>query len=237
MPLRLVSYKAVGSDMRRAPHRILDLIARLEADIVVLQEADKRLGARPTALPHALIERETDFEVVPLAETDVSLGWHGNAILARKGISVKATERLHLPGLEPRGAVLADLVTPQGPLLVVGAHLGLLRGWRRRQLRAILDHLDDLRPGGGATSVIAGDFNEWSWTKGLETLGDSHRVVIPGRSFPAGRPVAPLDRIAHGAGIEVLGSGVDTSPAARHGSDHLPVWADLRISDDGKTQE
>ena len=30
--------------------------------MIVLQEADLRLGARPTAVPHRLIEAETDSE-------------------------------------------------------------------------------------------------------------------------------------------------------------------------------
>ena len=39
-PLRLVSYnirKAVGLDRKRAPERILDVVNRLEGDVVLLQ--------------------------------------------------------------------------------------------------------------------------------------------------------------------------------------------------------
>ena len=46
--LRLVSYnirKALGTDRRRNPGRICNVIAAMEPDIVVLQEADLRLGA------------------------------------------------------------------------------------------------------------------------------------------------------------------------------------------------
>lgn len=44
--LRIASYniqKCVGLDFRRQPQRILQVLDRLQADIVVLQEADKRL--------------------------------------------------------------------------------------------------------------------------------------------------------------------------------------------------
>ena len=48
--LRIASYniqKCVGLDFRRQPQRILQVIENTKADIVVLQEADKRLPPRP----------------------------------------------------------------------------------------------------------------------------------------------------------------------------------------------
>lgn len=236
MSVRLISYnmrKAVGLDRKRAPGRILDVINRLDGDIVLLQEADKRLGDRPAALPRRMIEENSDFTVAPLAPNDVSLGWHGNAVLVRKGLTVLDTARLDLPGLEPRGAVLARIGTPEGDLTVVGTHLALLRPWRRQQIEAILDHLDDDQK---ARSLIAGDFNEWSETLGLEALGDSHAVLAPGKTFHASRPMASLDRIAHGRALDVTNAGVDQSATAKRSSDHLPIWADIRrVPDPDKT--
>lgn len=149
--LTLASYnirKAVGLDWKRDPARILAVLTEIDADIVVLQEADKRLGARPSALPHFLIAQETDYVPADLARNKVSLGWHGNAILVRRGLSVEKTQHFDLPGLEPRGAVMARI---EG-LTVVGTHLGLLRSWRRRQMRQIRQHLGDAAPG----ALIAG---------------------------------------------------------------------------------
>ena len=40
------------------PMRTLDVINDLGADILVLQEADKRLGQRKPAIPHQMIEAE-----------------------------------------------------------------------------------------------------------------------------------------------------------------------------------
>ncbi|MGE3746289.1 MAG: endonuclease/exonuclease/phosphatase family protein, partial [Sphingomonadaceae bacterium] len=57
--LSVASYnirKAIGLDRRRRPERILDVIAELDADIVALQEADRRFGARVSALPFPLID-------------------------------------------------------------------------------------------------------------------------------------------------------------------------------------
>ncbi|WP_460273410.1 endonuclease/exonuclease/phosphatase family protein [Celeribacter sp. ULVN23_4] len=222
--MRLASYnlrKCRGTDGQRAPGRILDVINGIGADVVALQEADMRLGPRPAALPPRMIETHTDFVALPVNTSPVSVGWHGNAILVRKGAEVEAVHRLDLPGLEPRGAVAVDLPD----LRVVGVHLGLLRSSRQKQLHAIRAHLAALddRP-----TVILGDFNEWSNHQGLDPLKDAFAVHAPGRSFHANRPMASLDRIAHTSALELRDAGVVQTDASRRASDHLPIWADLR---------
>ncbi|SIT00423.1 Metal-dependent hydrolase, endonuclease/exonuclease/phosphatase family [Roseivivax lentus] len=222
--LTLASYnirKAVGLDWKRDPARILSVLTEIDADIVVLQEADKRLGARPSAIPHFLIEQETDYVPADLARNKVSLGWHGNAILVRRGLRVEDTRHFTLPGLEPRGAVMARI---EG-LSVVGTHLGLLRSWRRRQMQQIRQHLGEAASG----ALIAGDFNEWSDTTGYEPWARDFTLVTPGPSFHAARPVAALDGIAHGARVAVTEAGVHRGSHARVASDHLPIWVRLKL--------
>merc|ERR1711969_273454 len=90
-----------------------------------------------------MIERETDYHVAPLARNDISLGWHGNAMLFRKGYELDDIGRYDLPGLEPRGAVSALLTGGEKQLRIVGVHLGLLRPSRRLQLEMIRNVLDD----------------------------------------------------------------------------------------------
>ncbi|NVK60274.1 MAG: metal-dependent hydrolase, partial [Rhodobacteraceae bacterium] len=102
MRLKVASYnirKAMGLDRRRDPARILKVLNRIGADVVMLQEADLRLGPRPTAIPRFLIEQETDYEVADVSVNDVSIGWHGNAMLVRKGLQRGGVRRLELPGL------------------------------------------------------------------------------------------------------------------------------------------
>ena len=65
--MRIVSYnirKAVVLDRRRDPERILAILREVDADIVVLQEADRRLGRRSAALPPEMIRGETDYRIV-----------------------------------------------------------------------------------------------------------------------------------------------------------------------------
>lgn len=229
MPLRIASYnlhKCVGLDGRRDPGRVLDVLNGIGADIVALQEVDRRLGPRPAALPRALIEGHSDFTVPDLPVNAVSLGWHGQTILTR-GHNVTATRRIDLPGMEPRGAVLAELALRSGGALrVVGVHLGLVRHARQQQLRAILRALDRLVP---MPTVILGDFNEWSARRGLEPLAGSYALHAPGRSFHAARPIAALDRIALDPLITLSDAGVVDTALSRAASDHLPIWADIAL--------
>ncbi|SFD79597.1 endonuclease/exonuclease/phosphatase family protein [Roseivivax sediminis] len=223
MDLKIASYnirKALGIDRKRSPERILSVINGMGADVVLLQEADHRLGPRRAALPHSLIARETDYSVADLAVSEVSLGWHGNAILVRKDLPVTATERFDLPGLEPRGAVMVRI---EG-LHVVGTHLGLIRRWRQLQMQAILDHLGDR----AATCLIGGDFNEWSRRAGFAPWASDLELVSPGPSFHSARPLGRLDRFAHGPGLSLHATGVENHGAARRASDHLPVWCAVR---------
>lgn len=218
--MKIASYnirKALGTDRRRDPARILKVLNQIDADAVLLQEADLRLGARPTALPRFLISQETDYVVAGLAINDVSIGWHGNAILLRRGLTPSRLERIDLPGLEPRGAVLAEV----DGVTLVGAHLGLMRRYRLQQMTAIREHLK----GREARALIAGDFNEWSDVRGYEPWEKNFTLLLPGRSYHARRPFVALDGIAHGRGLRIAEMGVESGGAARVASDHLPIWA------------
>jgi len=226
-PLRVVSYnirKAVGLDWRRDPARVLAVLAEIDADLVLLQEADKRLGARPSALPRFLIAQETDYAPVDLADNDVSLGWHGNAILARRGLAIGPPGRLPLPGLEPRGAVAVEVAG----MVVIGCHLGLLRRWRHRQMRALLSHLgSDV-----SRTMILGDFNEWSNHRGFEPWDGPFARVDPGPSFHASLPLTGLDGIVYGPRIALGDYGLHVTPLSRRASDHLPIWAEAALVPD-----
>ena len=229
MSLRILSYnvhKCLGLDRRRRPDRIAAILALGRADVLVLQEVDHRLGRRPAALSRDLAEQATGLRALPFALSAPSLGWHGQTMLVRPDWGVTAVRRIVLPGLEPRGAILAELAAPDGPLRVIGVHLGLIRRYRRMQMaaiRAYLSHHAEM------PTLIMGDFNEWS-SGGADALGPDFRLHAPGPSFPAARPVGRLDRIAVGRGLHLVDAGVADGPLARVASDHLPVWAEVRVS-------
>ncbi|MDO5605702.1 MAG: endonuclease/exonuclease/phosphatase family protein [Paracoccus sp. (in: a-proteobacteria)] len=226
MRLRVASYnlhKCRGLTGPHAPERNLAVIAELKPDIIALQEVDFRFGARPEALPRAMIREMTGLVPVQMRTTgETSLGWHGQSLLLRPDLAESvAIRRLPLPGLEPRGALALRL----NGLVLIGVHLGLARSSRRAQLARLVAKASRLA--GGAV-VLMGDFNEWRDDRGLESL-DRLRVLAPGPSYPAPMPRLRLDRIAHSPMIEILASGVGDSPLARQASDHLPIWADIAL--------
>ena len=227
--IRVASYnmrKAIGLDRRRNPERTIEVLCELGADVIALQEADRRFGARTSALPLNLIEEHSDYKPVPFNGRHGSLGWHGNAMLVRKEVEIVSSELVHLPSLEPRGAILADLDVHGERLRVVGMHLDLSGLWRRRQAHAILAHV--ARCEGDPATVLMGDLNEWSARGGcLRDFAHHCRFAECGKSFHSRRPVARLDRIMVMPGLEVVASGTHHSATARRASDHLPIWAEL----------
>jgi endonuclease/exonuclease/phosphatase family metal-dependent hydrolase len=220
-------HKGIGLDRRRDPDRILAILNELGADVVALQEADRRFGRRESVLPLAAIEAHTGYRAVPLAMRPDSIGGHGNAMLVRRDIDVAEAMPVPLPTLEPRGAIRADLLIEGQRLRVVGMHLDLSGLRRRQQVRSVLAHVADCDP---SPCVLMGDFNEWARHGGcFGEFARGWRLLAPGRSFPSRRPVAQLDRIVVSEDWTVSATGVHHSALASRGSDHLPVWARLRL--------
>lgn len=253
--ITLASYnmrKALGTDRRRNPQRVLDVLHEIDADVVALQEADRRFGGRNAAVPHELIDEHGLYKPVPLgvrnrrmfdrlpakgrehAERILkfngrAIGWHGNALLVKRAIGIIDVAALDLPMLEPRGAVLAELLLEgDRAIRVIGMHLDLSGLWRRRQMRAILDAVA-ARPQKMPT-ILMGDTNEWRVAAGcLKDVEPDFCVAPTGPSFHARHPVAQLDRIIVQRDLRIEAAGVHSSAAARVASDHLPIWARVAV--------
>jgi endonuclease/exonuclease/phosphatase family metal-dependent hydrolase len=230
--LRIASWnmhKCVGTDGRFDPHRSVAVIGELDADLMALQEADRRFGRRIGLLDTKLLEEKTGLVPLPISDIAGGHGWHGNAILVRPGTRARL-RRLALPGAEPRGAVMADLDMKGGPLRIVAAHFGLLPRCRRRQSAAILAALAEAPP---MPTVLCGDLNEWnpgerSSLRGLAPLFGN--VNGGPASFPTRMPMLALDRIMAWPQPLVSGVEVHDSPLARIASDHLPLTARLHLA-------
>ncbi|WP_375404079.1 endonuclease/exonuclease/phosphatase family protein [uncultured Sphingomonas sp.] len=225
--IKLASYnmrKGIGTDRRRDPDRILHVLREIDADVIALQEADRRFGAREMVISPHLLAEHSDWKAIRFNMRERSMGWHGNAILVRKSAEIVGCGAIHLPALEPRGAVVADVRIADQTVRVVGMHLDLSGLWRRKQAHTILAHLDAApdRP----LTVMMGDLNDWSAASGcLRDFGRRFAFAQTGPSFHARRPVGRLDRIMVSGGLRVADCGVHASAAARKASDHLPIWA------------
>lgn len=229
--IKVASYnirKSLGTDRKRSPDRILRILEELDADIIALQEVDRRFGERVTTLSPELIIDLTRYMPVRFGIRQESLGWHGNVLLARKSAKVLGQQRIDLPAFEPRGAVMADIEVRGEAVRVVGMHLGLTGGYRVKQAQAVVAHLEKLE--GRMPTIIMGDLNQWSEDGGcLAQFAVHHNVIAPGPSFHARAPMLKLDRIITSRDLRLEATGVHHSALARTGSDHLPVWATLEL--------
>ena len=227
--IRVASYnirKGIGTDRLRNPERILAVLREVDADVIALQEADRRFGARQAVLSPHMLDEHSDWRPVGFGVRAGSMGWHGNVLLVRKRARVLGCEVIHLPALEPRGAVMAEVALDGATVRVVGMHLDLSGLWRRRQAATILAHVESCLA--RHPTVMMGDLNEWTRESGcLRDFAHDFTFADTGPSFHARRPVGRLDRIMVSPELRVAACGVHLSPAARTASDHLPIWADL----------
>ncbi|GHC77911.1 diguanylate cyclase [Limoniibacter endophyticus] len=221
-------HKCVGADGKFDPERVATVINELDADIIALQEADERFGRRAGLLD--LRGLENTAKLVPVFQSDHahSHGWHGNIILAREGL-VSKVRSLKLPGVEPRGALIADLEIKGAKLRIIAAHLGLLRRSRAKQAETLLDAA---RADEGPT-ILMGDLNEWRVARRSSLMSllphfGPLDVALP--SFPSRMPFLALDRILASPQQIISSIEVHDSLLARKASDHLPIKARIDLT-------
>lgn len=229
--MRVVSYnirKAVGLDWRRDADRIVRVLQEIDADVVVLQEADKRSGHRSGVLSIEQMQQELGYNLVDFAIRPESHGWHGNAVFYReKAVGFNSAQRIDLPTIEPRGAVAALFADPE--IEVIGVHLALMRKTRLKQLNALSEHIINAKH----PVLIAGDFNAWRHETGIkEIFGATSEMILPGYSFHAARPTAALDRFVLKGAVQHISSHVHQSALAARASDHLPIVIDIAVKKD-----
>lgn len=230
--LDIVSYnihKCVGTDGVFDPSRIKKVILSLNADVVVLQEADARFGEREGLLDLDYLHLMGGYRsIFSQQRNSRSHGWHGNVVLYRNSI-VRNVQQLKLPGLEPRGALIVDFGIGDASFRLLAVHLGLLRRSRKKQVAAIIKAAD---PQPHRHVIIIGDMNEWRLERrSALSLLNTHFVEVSAKlaSYPSRYPVFPLDRLFVSHGLKVRKLGVVETPLTRIASDHLPVNATISI--------
>jgi endonuclease/exonuclease/phosphatase family metal-dependent hydrolase len=153
----------------------------------------------------ALLSRlpATDWEAVRLPPAPVRVPYRPRG------------RRVHLVRDEPRVAVVARVVGPDGPLDVATTHLSFLRPWNARQLIRLTRALRG-RP---RPVVLMGDLNlgprPASRLTGLSAL-------VAGPTYPVTAPVVQIDHIL-GAGVTAAAAHVVRLPL----SDHRALVVDL----------
>jgi endonuclease/exonuclease/phosphatase family metal-dependent hydrolase len=229
--MKVASYnihKCRGMDGRIRPDRVLDVIRELDADIIALQEVDRRFGRKDGLLDPEAIRRDTGMRLLVQSDSPEGHGWHGNALLVRAEPKAYRRLRLRLPGFEPRGAIVAELDFGEGEFRVIAAHLGLLRLSRLDQASTLLKAHREMSP---LPTILMGDFNEWRRRRrsALTVLEPTFGGGASPRSFPSRRPIFALDRILGWPDGLITDLAAHTSPLARLASDHLPLTAHAEI--------
>lgn len=227
--IRVASYnihKCVGTDRRRDPQRIIEVLAEINADVVALQEADLRFGQREGLLDLQQLHDRLGLVPVLVPGAVKNHGWHGNVVLVREAV-VHHTRQLVLPGVEPRGALVVDMEAKALHLRVIATHFGLLKHSRAQQVDMVLQAAQDADE---RTVLLMGDLNEWrigrrSGLSGLTSIFGSFEAFVP--SFPSRYPLLALDRILCSPRKLLKNIAVHSTPLSRKASDHLPITAEV----------
>jgi endonuclease/exonuclease/phosphatase family metal-dependent hydrolase len=236
--MRVLSYnihKGIGGrDRRYSLDRIIRVIAAEHPDLVCLQEVDRgvrrsRFDDQPTLLSGALRAEAHLYQL----NVHLKAGGYGNLVTSRWPLRSKHQLSLRLGRKKPRGAQVAVVETPEGPLHLVNLHLGLAGPERAWQVDHLLRH-HLFRESAHLPTLIVGDYNDWRDVL-AGSVFERHgfaQVTAPRsrfRSFPAYLPVASLDKAFCRGPIEIRRAHVVRSALARRASDHLPLVIDFSL--------
>ncbi|MEM9344418.1 MAG: endonuclease/exonuclease/phosphatase family protein [Pseudomonadota bacterium] len=227
-------HRARGTDGVVDPDRVIQAIAAdlapLSLDVLALQEADGECRPHARILDIARIAEVTGLRYAHdeprLRWGPESDGFLGTILFLDPALTVTHADVIDLPGHCHRGAISVEV---GDTVRLMSMHLSLSQPLRMVQMRIIGQYLRR-RP--GMQTILLGDFNEWrpwgGWMFSKRLVGSRFRGPAL-RTFPSTRPLLPLDRILTDRG-RVEDSSVVTSPALTVASDHLPLFACVKIS-------
>ena len=223
-----------GRDHRYRLERIVRVIEHEAPDLVCLQEVDRNLRrSGHDDQPSLLAEAFQATGVLFQPNVTLGQGCYGNLLLSRWPLRAPRLVSLRIAWHWPRGAQLAIVDTPEGPLHVVNWHLGLAEHERRWQARRLLGHAE-FQQAANLPTLIIGDSNDWrnKLAHGPFAHHGFHHVTAPRehfRTFPAYYPVVSLDKAFARGPLRFKHPRVVHTHLARRASDHLPLVLDFHI--------
>lgn len=240
MQFHLITYnihKGIGGvDRRYVPERVVEALQHYHPDIVFLQEVDHGV---PRSRGHRQVDWFGDALQLPYRafQANVTLrhGYYGNAILSRFPLSRIEHIDLTVPYKKRRRALAAHcrLQTEhhQRTLVLYNMHLGLAGYERATQLRRLLRCKSLKRTWRMTSLVVGGDLNDVWGTLGPKFFEPAGLLPtsMPVNTFPAVRPLRPLDRIFYRGRLRCTRSYRGHTIASRYASDHLPLIAEFEL--------
>jgi len=221
--------------------RVASVIRSTGADIVLLQEVDRRT-TRSAGVDHAAeLARLTGFEMAFGKSLDYQGGEYGIAILSRWPITAQATNDLPVDppqeraggSHEPRAALKVGISAPGGPITVLNTHLDASREhrWRRQEIVRLLAIAAESRST-GTPQLLGGDLNSTpesevqeevrraGYTDAWTVCGDG-----AGLTYPADSGVKRIDYLY----LSGLQSCEAATVIGSQASDHRPLLVRLRL--------
>ncbi|HEX6040835.1 endonuclease/exonuclease/phosphatase family protein [Longimicrobium sp.] len=159
-----------GKDMAGVENlpRVAELVRRVGADLVLLQEVDRNTQRSGPADQPAVLARLTGYDVAFGRTIGFQGGDYGIALLSRWPIrrdtllplAVTAPPGQSAEGREQRGVLSAVIDAPGGPIAVLNTHLDASGDdvWRLQEIAGVLREADAARRS-GLPLLVGGDFN------------------------------------------------------------------------------
>jgi endonuclease/exonuclease/phosphatase family metal-dependent hydrolase len=230
---KIVSYnvhRCVGTDGRRDPDRVGQVLQELDADLIGLQEVDFNPPGESKLHQLDILADTTGMTAIAGLTIRRAGAEYGNAILTRGTVLSVQLHDLSVSRREPRGLIDARIVCSHRSIRVMVTHLGLGINERRRQTQALLDVLHDGREPCDLTLVL-GDINEWRPRGFAPYVLDKLLGRSPApRTFPSIFPVFSLDRIWVAPLAALVHLETPSCLAAQIASDHRPLLATVDLA-------
>lgn len=221
-------HKCRGMDGRVSPHRIVQVLREIEAEVIALQEAlagQAQFIAQELGMSHVIGEtRKHNGDA------------YGNVVLSRHAVESICHYDLSFGKREERGCLRADVhLAPDVVLHVFNVHLGTAFFERRHQGRKLIAEVLHKVNGFTGPRLVMGDFNEW--TRGLASrLLAEHLESIDikthlarTRTYPGVLPFWHLDHMYYERPLELSNLSLHKTRAALLASDHLPLIATFQL--------
>ena len=199
--LRVLSYNihhGEGTDGKLDLERIARLILDSKADLVALQEVDKKVGRSQGVDQAAELAKLTKMHFVFGKNISFGGGDYGNAVLSR--FSIQESQNRHLPNVnkgEQRGALTLRVQVPgwKTPLLFTSTHWDHRREVEEREQSAKV--LVEMATDTEMPQLLAGDLNTVVGSRALELLCASWTLANdkPLPTFPVSNPTKQIDFI------------------------------------------
>lgn len=239
--LRVMTYNihgCGGMDGKTSAARIARVIAHYEPDVVALQECyGEKKGDQMRAVAAELRATYHFPSDLHMEQDD-----YGNAVLSAHPMRlVKAGVLPSLPAgrlIEARGAQWVALDVLGTEVQLINTHLGLFSLERQKQAEALMGP-SWLGADGLGPVILLGDFNAFPSSSAYRIIAnrlyeaqESAEGHKPRNTFWGSYPLSRIDHIFCTPDFKTLGIEVPRTHLTRLASDHLPIIAELGLTEE-----